>query len=249
MSTELPSSDAALYARSFGDVYDSWYGELDDPSFLVSSFAQRLPHGATIVEFGGGTGRLALPLSNAGYHVISLDISHSMLGVASETVTSAAADIASIPLHDGCADAVLIAYNTLFNLDEAPTQQQCIGEACRILRPGGLLALECFVAPSGQRADFGISTRPHPTQDGAQLAILSGPSALADQAAIVGSHIELVGDRAICRPWRLAYHSPAELDAFARSAGLELAGRAGDWSGSPFDEDSDRHVSWYLRPT
>lgn len=243
------SQDPGLYARSFGDVYDDWYSDLDDPALLVAAFAKRLPAGATIVELGSGTGRLAVPLSDAGFDVIALDISDAMLRSAPEPLPSLAADIANVALANNCADAVLIAYNTLFNLDDLRAQQRCLDETARILRSGGLLAIEAFVLPTDEHdrpTDFGASVRDHPTHVDAKLVILTGPGSSGGAAdVIVGSHVELLPDATVCRPWQLAYQSPSALDAAALRSHLRLTGRFEDWTGSPFDSDSTRHVSWY----
>ena len=72
-------SDHELYVWSFADVYDTWYGEIDDPAVLVEAILRRRRPPATLVEFGGGTGRLARPLSRGGFTTISLDVSSTML--------------------------------------------------------------------------------------------------------------------------------------------------------------------------
>ncbi len=238
-------SDPQLYARSFADVYDSWYGNLDDSSLLVNSFHDRCTPGARIVELGSGTGRLASPLHHAGFQVIALDASHEMLLTATNGPTSVTGDMAALPIASGAVDAVLVAYNTLFNLPSAWQQRRCMRDVARVLRPGGLFAIEAFVAAIDADSPFGVSTRTHPSEPGLRLAIVTGPDP-ADADVIVGSHIEL-GTTTTCRPWRLAYQSPAELDRCAQEANLELCGRYGDWAGSEFDADGLRHVSWYER--
>jgi len=252
------TTDPGLYARSFADVYDDWYANLDDPALLVSAFQQRLPSTATVVEFGSGTGRLAMPLRHTGFEVFAIDVSESMLRAAWTDVPSVAADIAHVALKENCADAVLIAYNTLFNLEHRTLQERCFAEAARILRPGGLLVVEAFVLPPGDGAvtdpsnhdrgiGYGISVREHPTEGDAMLVIMTGPPGFptASPDLIVGSHIELLANATICRPWQLAYQNPQALDAAALRVRLRLTERCADWSGSAFDDNSGRHVSWY----
>jgi len=239
------NTDAGLYARSFVDVYDDWYSELDDPLVLVDAFQVRCRLGAVIVEMGSGTGRLATPLHTAGFAVLSIDVSCDLLGAAPPGPLVVAADMTTTPLKTGCADAVLIAYNTLFNLASRHQQQQCFHEVARILRPGGLLAVEAFIADTGDALTFGVSTRAHPRDPDAQLVIITGPDE-SDPDVIVGSHIE-IGRSTICRPWRLAYQSPDELDACAQGAGLVRRDRFSDWAGTAFGPDGVRHVSWYER--
>ena len=235
--------DAGLYARSFSDVYDSWYGTLDDPAALVASLAALHGPGATVVELGSGTGRLAGPLHNAGYNVVSVDISSTMLLSGPDGPHRVCADMATLPLSDSCAQAVVVAYNTLFNLAATSLQQQCFDEASRILGAEGVFAVETFVAPADMGHRFGLSSSPHPDDPDALLTILTGPDP-DDPDIIVGTHLEQ-GRNTICRPWRLAYQSPDEPDMCAATTGLRLIRRTADWSDSPFDASSDRHVSWY----
>ena len=49
------------------------------------------------------------------------------------------------------------------------------------------------------------------------------------------------------RPWSLRYATPAELDAMAAAAGLELVSRWSSWAGAAFDAGSTHHVSLYRR--
>ena len=235
--------DAGLYARSFSDVYDSWYGTLDDPAALVDSLAAIHGPGATVVELGSGTGRLATPLHAAGYNVVSIDISSTMLHASSDGPRRVCADMATLPIRDSSAHAVIVAYNTLFNLAAKSLQQKCFDEANRILRTGGVFGVETFVAPSDMGDEFGLSSRPHPEDPSAVLSILTGPDH-DDPDIIIGTHLER-GRNIVCRPWRLAYQSPSELDACANAASMRLVRRSSDWSDSDFDASSDRHVSWY----
>lgn len=238
-------TDPQLYARSFADVYDAWYGDLDDPATIVAAFAARLAPAATIVELGSGTGRLAGPLAQAGFNVLALDASPTMLAQDRSSLSRIAADMASPPLRQGSAAGVLIAYNTFFNLPGREAQQACLDEASRVLAAGGMLAIDVFTAPQDRRGEFGMTVREHPTRANARLALLTGPDEV-DDAVIVGSHIE-IGDTTTCRPWRVAYCSPRDLDALAHAAGLSLAERGADWHGSPFEADSLRQVTWYRR--
>ena len=235
--------DPQLYARSFADVYDEWYHDLDDPAVLVAAFREHCALGSLIVELGSGTGRLATPLERAGFQVVALDASIEMLAVARPGPHPVAGDMADLPITDNGADAALVAYNTFFNLVSRARQQHCFHEIARMLRPNGVLAIEAFVAGSGDSNDFGITIRSHPSQPQARLAIVTGPDS-TDSDVIIGSHIELAATTT-CRPWRLTYQSPRELDACALAAGLVLRTRSSDWAGTPFAPAAHRHVSWY----
>lgn len=238
-------SDPQLYARSFADVYQDWYDDLDDPAVMVQAFRRRCAKGACIVELGSGTGRLASPLHDAGFNVIALDASREMLRLAAAGPRPIAGDMAAMPLASDSADAVLIAYNTLLNLDSHEQQQRCFAEMARVVRPGGVAAIESFIATTDQATPFGVTIRRHPADPDARVAIITGPDP-DEPDVIVGSHVEL-GSPIVCRPWRLLYQSPCDLDTSATTAGMVLVERHSDWAGTPFEESGYRHVSWYER--
>lgn len=237
--------DPLLYARSFGDVYDGWYGEMDDPARVVEAFRNRLASGSALLELGSGTGRLAGPLASAGFEVIALDASIELLAGSPSGPHSVAADMAELAVRTRSVDGAFVAYNTLFNLAGAHLQAQCLREVRRAVRAGGVLAIEAFVAPAGAADRYGITIRDHPTRAQDRVAILTGPDPSAP-GQIVGSHIEL-GSVVACRPWRLAYRSPSEIDVLADRAGFDLVSRTHGWGEVTFEPDDDRHVSWYRR--
>lgn len=242
----MVTADRGLYGRSFAAVYDDWYHDLDDPQMIVVAFTDRCLPAATIVELGCGTGRLAGPLSLAGFTVVGLDISQAMLrqGLVDLRV---AGDMAAPPLRHECADAILIAYNTLLNLESRRVQQDCLHEVARILKPGGYVAIENFHGAMDQGTDVGLSVRSHPNGDGL-IAILTHQTETNEgEVTIVGTHVELLPEATTTRPWRLCYLDPDDLDTLAIAAGLTLIERHSDWTGDVFEGDADRHISWYQR--
>lgn len=248
MTARLTSDpDPGLYGRSFADVYDDWYGDLNNPDDVVGAFRARLTPRACIVEFGSGTGRLATPLAAAGFTVIGIDASIEMLRMAPVTphLSSVGADMASVPLATASADAVLIAYNTLFNVVEPQRQQRCLAEACRLLKPDGLLVLECFIATAFDAEPAVSAAMRSVDTDHAVVIVTARERATGRSQLIVGSHIEVRTNRVVCRPWELLYRPPGELDASARDTGLVLRERFADWTEQRFDPLGSRHVSWY----
>lgn len=60
--------------------YDLDYGEVTEDLLFYRSYAQRT--GGPVLELGVGTGRVALPLAQAGFRVVGLDSSEAMLEAA-----------------------------------------------------------------------------------------------------------------------------------------------------------------------
>jgi len=88
----------------------------------------------TVLDVGGGNGRLARLLPDLGMRCLLLDISATMLALAPRP--AAQADGASLPVADGSVDAVAALF-TLYHYDDPRVP---IAEARRVLRPGGTFA-------------------------------------------------------------------------------------------------------------
>jgi ubiquinone/menaquinone biosynthesis C-methylase UbiE len=75
-----------LYDRIAG-IYDPWSRSVtEDVAFYVD---QALASGGPVVELGVGTGRIAIPVAQAGVEVIGVDTSPGMLAVAREAAEAA----------------------------------------------------------------------------------------------------------------------------------------------------------------
>lgn len=96
------------------------------------------PH-AVLVDLGCGGGLLAPHVAGKGYRHVGMDLVESALRHAVEHgVAAVRADVARLPLADACADAVS-AGEILEHVTDLST---VVAEACRILRPGGVLVLD-----------------------------------------------------------------------------------------------------------
>lgn len=95
--------------------------------------------GGRIVDLGCGGGLLAVPLAEAGAQVLGVDLGLGALRAAraqrSPRLHCVAADLHAVPLADGCAEVVLLADV----LEHVARPGDVIGEAARLLRPGGRL--------------------------------------------------------------------------------------------------------------
>ena len=99
--------------------------------------------GAVLVDLGCGAGLMAPHLSGKGYRHVGVDVTRSALGQAAQHgVLAVRGDVAAVPLADGCADVVAAGEI----LEHVPDLAATVGEACRLLRPGGLLVIDTLAA-------------------------------------------------------------------------------------------------------
>ncbi len=241
--------DASTYGEAFADVYDEWYGDVSDVDGTVETVVA-LAGGGPVLEFGIGTGRLALPLVQRGLEVHGIDASPAMVerlrakpgGAAVPVVVGDFADV-EVPAQHGFG-VVLAAYNTLFNLTSASAQQRCFANAVRHLRPEGSFVVEAFVPGPDPAGTTGHVT---PSVIGADRVVLQVTRRHPDTQTVEGSVVSITEKGIRLRPWFIRYTSPAELDSMAGAAGLALAQRSSGWRGQAFDRDSSHHVSIYRR--
>jgi 2-polyprenyl-6-hydroxyphenyl methylase / 3-demethylubiquinone-9 3-methyltransferase len=99
--------------------------------------------GAVLVDLGCGGGLLAPHVADKGYRHVGVDRTTSALHQArGHGVAAVRADVTRVPMADGCAD-VVVAGEILEHVDDLPA---AVREACRLLRPGGLLVIDTIAA-------------------------------------------------------------------------------------------------------
>ncbi len=235
------------YGESFADVYDEWYGDVTDAAATARFVSARCGL-RPVLELGVGTGRLARPLLAAGCRVVGLDGSAAMLAGCAGSPGAAAVpvvlgDLAALPFRRGFG-AVLVAFNTLFNLPTEHRQRALFAEVAPLLAEGGALVVETTnaeVLADGPARSLAVS-RTH--LDGVTVVATS-----LDPVAqtITGQHLDLRSAGLRARPWSLRWSTVDEIDRFAADAGLWLAERHADWEGEAFDHTSPTAISVYRR--
>ncbi|RJX34025.1 MAG: class I SAM-dependent methyltransferase [Desulfarculus sp.] len=128
------------------DVSESPFWRAADANIL-RAWMEQMPRQGAVVDLGCGTGRVTIPLSQAGCRVMGSDISLGMLKRAQAKAEAAGAgpitfflaDAEHLPLLPGRFAAV-VSYGMLHHVDKP---ESILAEAQRILAPGGrFFALE-----------------------------------------------------------------------------------------------------------
>ncbi|HZE67525.1 MAG TPA: class I SAM-dependent methyltransferase [Sporichthyaceae bacterium] len=105
----------------------------------TEQLAAELAGAVRCLEIGVGTGRIGLPLAQAGVPMVGVDLSPAMLGVLrskdAAALPVAVADARALPFAEGTFDAVLACH--VLHLVEF--WADVVDEAVRVLRPGGRL--------------------------------------------------------------------------------------------------------------
>jgi SAM-dependent methyltransferase len=239
--------DPAFYGDRWAAVYDDLHRHAD-PGPAVE-FLAGLAGDGRVLELAIGTGRVALPLAARGVTVEGVDASAAMVDQlrakpGGDAIPVTLGDMAQVPVG-GSFRLVYLIFNTLFGLLSQERQAECLASVARVLDPGGMFVIECFV-PDLTRFDHDQRVQARSvTQDSAIIEV-----SVHDRARqrVTTQMVTLDGQGMHLRPVAIRYSYPAELDLMAGVAGLRLAERYADWYRRPFTSASDGHVSVYQRP-
>ena len=238
-----------FFGEDVASTYDERTAGMFDAAVVepVVELLARFAGNGGALEFGIGTGRIALPLAAGGVRVAGIDSSEAMVArlrakPGGEHIDVTIGDFATARVS-GEFSVVYLVFNTIFNLVTQDAQVACFENAASHLRSGGRFLIETAVPdlqllPPGQtivpfRADpEGVSFDVYDvvTQRFSSQHYVFSPSG-------VEAH-----------PFEFRYAWPAELDLMARIAGLRLQDRFAGWQREPFTALSRSHVSVYAKP-
>jgi hypothetical protein len=158
-----------------------------------------------------------------------------------ESVPVTVGDMAEVPAS-GPFRLVYLIFNTLFGLLSQARQAQCFASVARVLEPGGLFVIECFV-PDLTRFDHDQRVQARSVTEDSAVIEVSRHDKIEQR--VTTQMITLDGQGTHLRPVAIRYSWPAGLDLMAGQAGLRLADRYASWDRRPFTSASDSHVSVY----
>jgi SAM-dependent methyltransferase len=209
----------------------------------------RLAEGGPAVEFAIGTGRVAIPLYEAGVEISGIELSRAMISRLREKVGPGQIPVTEGDMTEAAAgenfSLAFLVFNTISNLLTQDEQVRCFQNAAGHLAPGGRFVIELWVpqlrslAP-GHRGTVEVSQPGYLLVDTYDVL----------QQHVISNHIEFGPQLSDGRDARIGrtphrYIWPSELDLMARLAGFELESRWSDWDCSAFTEESRSHVSVY----
>ncbi|MER6411454.1 class I SAM-dependent DNA methyltransferase [Streptomyces humidus] len=244
-------TSSELWTRATADRYDAEETEMSSAAVLgpTVAFLAELAAEGRALEFAVGTGRVGVPLRERGVPVAGIELSEHMAAalrrkIGEDMLPVVIGDMATTVVPGEFA-LVYLVYNTISNLLTQDEQVECFRNAARHLEPGGRFVIELgvpplrFLPPGQVAVPFDVSER-HLGFDTFDLV----------EQILVSHHLTADGDDGRYRrdASRHRYAWPAELDLMARIAGLELERRVADWDGSPFTQESAKHISVWRKP-
>jgi hypothetical protein len=237
----------------FGEEVAARYDESSagefDPAVVgpTVDFLAALAGDGAALEFGIGTGRIALPLAARGVPLAGIELSEAMTAQLRSKPGGAEIPVAigdfSSTRVDGTFRLVYLVFNTISNLTTQALQVACFANAAAHLEPGGAFVIEVGL-PDLQRLPPGETVIPfHVGED----RIGFDEYDVANQG-LISHHLEITPDgRAIRNSIPFRYAWPAEFDLMAELAGMTLRERWSGWRREPFTGESRKHVSVWAR--
>jgi SAM-dependent methyltransferase len=262
MST--PSEEAAdALARLYDLDLASDPGDLD----LYLALAART--GGPILELAVGTGRIAVPLAEAGYEVTGVDVDRAMLARAQAAADGAGratarrlrlveADARTVRLQDaGRYRLAGIPLNSIFLMGTRGDQAAAVATLAAHLAPGGLAVLDVWLpdADDLSRYDGRLVLEWVRTDDETGRTVTKTGAAEYDAGrgevrltTIFEAGLAGEPPARWVRTDRLRLVSPDELAWFAEAAGLEVEELAGDYDLEPLGNGAERAILIARKP-
>jgi SAM-dependent methyltransferase len=243
--------DDGYFGERVAAVYDTYEDReefaADDIRATVDFLAELAGDGPAL-EFGIGTGRIGLPLSQRGVPTYGVDLSRSMVArlkakPGGDAVPVTIGDFATTTV-EGSFRLVYLLCNTIMNLTTREAQAACFRNAAAHLRPGGFFVIKVTIPelqwlPPGETLHVFARSDTHWGVDEYDVA---------DQG-LVSHHFDRTADgrfELTSMPFRYVW--PSELDLMADAAGMRPYGRWEWWRREPFTSDSRKHVSVWQKP-
>jgi SAM-dependent methyltransferase len=234
-------------------VYDDYKSDPTRTEFAAEDidatveFLVQLAGEGRALEFGVGTGRIALPLAQRGVPTYGIDISRAMVDrlvakPGGEHISVSIGDFATTSV-EGSFSLVYLICNTIMNLTTQEAQVACFRNAAAHLRAGGCFVIKVMVPelqrlPPGETLHVFAASDEHWGIDEYDVA----------SQGLVSHHFERLDGRLerLSMPFRYVW--PSELDLMAELAGMRLRERWEGWSRRPFTSESRKHVSVWEKP-
>ncbi|EXU61866.1 methyltransferase [Streptomyces sp. PRh5] len=242
------------YGSQFGGWYDRIFQGSGVTRVTVDALAGLHPEPTWgTLEFGVGTGRIALPLSHCVGPVTGVDSSQEMLAALEKKSDEGevTAELGDIRTYRGDRQYGLVycVCSTLSLVLDPEGQREVIARAAEHLRPGGRLLVETHNRPGVEALHQGLARTtifvPYPEPDtGLQMnATLLGENRIWQVSTIL---FESDGTHHIgTETTRLL--TPDEVDVYAQDSGLRPEGHYSDWQRNDYVPAAGVFVASYTK--
>lgn len=237
------------------ELYDRYVTADHDVAFFIA--ALELARGGEVVELTAGTGRLSIPLIEAGARLTCVDLSPKMLDVLRRKLVARdlkaevlCRNVAQLDLPSRYALA-LMPFQAFMEIVEEAEQLATLRSVFACLEPGGHFICTLH-NPTVRRLQVDGTLRAvgsFPSYDG--TLVVSGTEAGGDPIVVRSQFSESFGLDGELR-WkrllsmRFALIGRNAFERMATDAGFRVAALMGDYAGGPFRPESSPVMIWTL---
>lgn len=220
------------YEHWFGEEYLELYPHRDDEDAerAVALLGSRgfVAPAEPVLDLACGPGRHAAALLRRSGRVVGLDLSMPLLRAAQRRGLAALVrgDVRAVPLRSAGFSVVVNLFTSFGYFDDDAQHAAVLAEVARVLRPGGVFALDFLNPPFVRR-----TLVPHDERRLGRRVIVQ-ERRLSDDGRFVVKTIHVSGEgRSFMERVRL--YERQELEQMLRAAGLVPEAAFGDYDGSP----------------
>lgn len=248
--------DDGGYGRQFADFYDRIFPRDDSAERAARWLAkQHIGGGLPAVEFGVGTGRIALPLAALAGDVVGIDSAPEMLDRLREELRANPAPVVAVHANmcgysdDRPHGLVYCVLGTFSMLLSEHQQQEAMDAFARSAAPGASVVVETHNAALVEAIHDGrVRDSYFVRYPGRDTGLLSYSTLDVNRRLWHLSHVWFDDGRARIADELSRLTTTDEIDAYAQRAGLERVGHYGGWSGEPFTGEQPMVICHYRRP-
>lgn len=240
----------------FVGYYDADMGSFTDDLSLYRELARR--SNGPILDAMCGTGRVVVPLAQAGFQTVGLDIAPAMVATVERKIAErqldrrlrvVQGDVRSFELPERFG-LILVPLNSFMHLETVEDQLSALRAIQRHLRPNGLLVLDLFNPdPRELMSDQGVLVYEHTftSDDGlsVQKYVVRRTDWAAQRQSVEFIYDELAADGRVTRqvmPFVMRWLYRFEVQHLLAYVGLSVEAVYGDYDLEPYTSESPQLI-------
>jgi ubiquinone/menaquinone biosynthesis C-methylase UbiE len=204
-----------------------------------------------VLELGCGTGRVSIPLAQAGVEIVGVDRSAPMLERARKRIKVGGpngppryvrADIRALPFGDGSFPAVIAPYGILQSLIRPSDLTATLASVARVVAPGGTFGIDLVPdVPKWREYSNRVQLRGRAGRSHLTLVESVRQDPKRRLTTFQQTFVERRGERTQEHQFELTFRtlSVAEMSRQLERAGFEVEAVLGDYRGRPWDARAD----------